>query len=393
MGRKRIIDLDELLFDTQLFAALGWKGVLFYVRLWTLAEDWGGLEPRYDDLALKCGHLAVTPEEAQYYTHQLILLGKIIPYNVNGGREILWLKNLLKHQRLNNSACPKLPPPPWLSFSIKTGWNKRKVLAEVEISWDQIPMELPEKYKIRPTPPLSLTHVMDVGTVVTDAADRRFQKIALSVDGKPVNLFMEPGWEIFVTDIQILSHIKEKKRREKIRKEIKLVLFLTEKYLSIAPQSTTASPQKSEKSATSKIDCHGQNETVPDNQKIVMDNLKSSQQLLDLWNEISPIPGLRPVEMTEERRRKMLSRLKWKADRGFWRTVFEKVRDNPFLRGETKGWKATLDWLIKNNTNPMKVYEGQYDDQKPRPPGGRPPGRSAGSGKKYAGIETTYESG
>ena len=42
MGRKRVIDTDELLFDEELFEAVGKDGLWLYVRLWSLAEDWGG---------------------------------------------------------------------------------------------------------------------------------------------------------------------------------------------------------------------------------------------------------------------------------------------------------------------------------------------------------------
>jgi hypothetical protein len=43
MGRKRVIDTDELLFDEELFETVGKDGLWLYVRLWSLAEDWGDM--------------------------------------------------------------------------------------------------------------------------------------------------------------------------------------------------------------------------------------------------------------------------------------------------------------------------------------------------------------
>ncbi len=45
-------------------------------------------------------------------------------------------------------------------------------------------------------------------------------------------------------------------------------------------------------------------------------------------------------------------------------TVFEKMQASSFLRGENaRKWKASFDWLISNDRNWAKVYEGQYDNR------------------------------
>ena len=63
MGRKRVIDTDELLFDEELYEAIGQEGLWLYVRLWALAEDWGGYEPKYGSIALKTGVLRMTADQ------------------------------------------------------------------------------------------------------------------------------------------------------------------------------------------------------------------------------------------------------------------------------------------------------------------------------------------
>lgn len=113
MGRKRVIDTDELLFDEELFEAVGKDGLWLYVRLWSLAEDWGGYEPRYGSIALKTGILRLSSETVQEIIEELIILGKIVPYEANG-KTFHWIKNFLKHQRLNNPTPHSLPLPPWV---------------------------------------------------------------------------------------------------------------------------------------------------------------------------------------------------------------------------------------------------------------------------------------
>jgi len=102
--------------------------------------------------------------------------------------------------------------------------------------------------------------------------------------------------------------------------------------------------------------------------KVRRERKVTARQIVDLWNEIAPIPGMEPVELFEERKRKIDARITFRDDLDYWRKIFLKVKGNPFLRGETGTWRATLDWIMKNNTNGKKIYEGHYErgDQKPR---------------------------
>lgn len=46
-------------------------------------------------------------------------------------------------------------------------------------------------------------------------------------------------------------------------------------------------------------------------------------------------------------------------------TVFKKVSESPFLKGENgRGWKASFDWVFENGENWLKIYEGNYDERK-----------------------------
>ncbi len=147
MGRKRVIDTDELLFDDELFNEIGERGLWVYVRLWSLAEDWGGYDPKYGSIALKMGVLRMTAEEVESTIVKLINLGKIIPYEV-AGLHNHWIRNLLRHQPLNNPAPPTLPLPPWITCKIKEYASKKKY-ASYRIDTDILASHtssLPESY-------------------------------------------------------------------------------------------------------------------------------------------------------------------------------------------------------------------------------------------------------
>ena len=46
-----------------------------------------------------------------------------------------------------------------------------------------------------------------------------------------------------------------------------------------------------------------------------------------------------------------------------------------------KGWRADFDWLVKNDTNAVRVLEGRYDATRTGDPGG------AGRGRKSRDLE------
>lgn len=89
------------------------------------------------------------------------------------------------------------------------------------------------------------------------------------------------------------------------------------------------------------------------------------EQVAALYREMCPeLPGVR--DMTDARRRAIHARCE-AAPEGqiwaMWRELFGHVRRSSFLRGNnSRGWRATLDWLI-NPTNFDKVMAGTYDDR------------------------------
>jgi hypothetical protein len=115
----------------------------------------------------------------------------------------------------------------------------------------------------------------------------------------------------------------------------------------------------------------------------------SPRGLIDLYNEIWPNPLMkRPAQATQNRLDKAKVRLAFNATREYWKDVFEKVKVNPFLNGSGKPWNggrgAYIDWLLDDDHNHVKVWEGKYDGNQEDPPGG-PQGRHGGHRDKGAG--------
>jgi uncharacterized phage protein (TIGR02220 family) len=118
---------------------LGPMGLHYYIRLWGVAEDWGGYKPNYEDLSLQMGALKILPKKCEEFDRKLIESGHIIRYQING-QPIHWLKNLMDHQPLNNPTPPKLPLPEWMDVEIHE-YKSGKKYAKYRIIRDKLPDE------------------------------------------------------------------------------------------------------------------------------------------------------------------------------------------------------------------------------------------------------------
>ena len=142
MGKKRIIDSDSLFFKTKLHNLIGDRGYLLYIRVWALAEDWGGYEADYGAIALQTGVLRCTEDEVQGILEKLVKDKKVIPYSVSK-RTYHWIINFLEHQTLNNPSPSKIPLPPWIIQEIKQykkSKSKRK-FARFTVDESKIPTD------------------------------------------------------------------------------------------------------------------------------------------------------------------------------------------------------------------------------------------------------------
>lgn len=94
----------------------------------------------------------------------------------------------------------------------------------------------------------------------------------------------------------------------------------------------------------------------------------TAMELAEAWNEhCAQKYGLAKVgvPLTAKRLDKAKQRCREHPDDSWWGTVFVMIGQSNFLRGVNgsaahSGWKVTFDFLISNDTNAVKIYEGQY---------------------------------
>lgn len=84
--------------------------------------------------------------------------------------------------------------------------------------------------------------------------------------------------------------------------------------------------------------------------------------LFDAWNRLTTAPLPKAEKLTKGRARHIRSRLTEQPIE-FWIAAIQRVERTPFCRGvNDRKWRASLDWLIANEDNVVKLNEGRYDN-------------------------------
>ena len=128
------------------------------------------------------------------------------------------------------------------------------------------------------------------------------------------------------------------------------------------PETTAKITQISERNG-----CHptlGPEKKEPDTQSVV-----TPEDLVEAWNEICVPLGMASVrELSNSRRVKALARVREHPQQSWWNLVFGRIGSSAFLQGRSrprngseKPFWMRFDWLIDNDTNALKIYEGLYD--------------------------------
>lgn len=89
---------------------------------------------------------------------------------------------------------------------------------------------------------------------------------------------------------------------------------------------------------------------------------ESASAFLEHWNSHSNLPPIRTF--TKERICHLQARLQEEQFATNWKAIIATISACPFLTGQNdRGWRATVDWILVNETNYVKVLEGKYDDR------------------------------
>jgi hypothetical protein len=109
---------------------------------------------------------------------------------------------------------------------------------------------------------------------------------------------------------------------------------------------------------------------VPQNKK---DEIPEKiQEIFNLWNKYAVNGITKAQSLTESRKDKIRTRLKENSDIRYWKEVFSKLQKIPFYCGDNnRGWVVTLDYVIRNDTNHVKIAERSLIDTS-QPPSEEP---------------------
>ena len=85
--------------------------------------------------------------------------------------------------------------------------------------------------------------------------------------------------------------------------------------------------------------------------------------LFNLYKKIC-IHFPQPTKLTDERVKKTKLRLKAYPNVEFWETALKNAEKSNFCR---KSRFVNFDWIIKNNSNPLKLFEQNYNNEQEQP--------------------------
>jgi len=88
----------------------------------------------------------------------------------------------------------------------------------------------------------------------------------------------------------------------------------------------------------------------------------SVKEFVESWNQ--EFSGQLPAvqwPLSASRQRKAALRINEHKNLEFWNQVFSNIDASAFLLGKNNGaWRCTFDFLVANDTNCIKIYEGAY---------------------------------
>ena len=84
------------------------------------------------------------------------------------------------------------------------------------------------------------------------------------------------------------------------------------------------------------------------------------EDLFELYKSIC-IDFPTPRFLNDKRKQKATKRLKEYPEKSYWETVFQKAEKSKFCRENSF---FCFDWVLENDNNSLKVFEGNYDDNR-----------------------------
>ena len=87
------------------------------------------------------------------------------------------------------------------------------------------------------------------------------------------------------------------------------------------------------------------------------------EKFTETWNSLAPdLPGCKIRKLTDNRKKKILLRIEECGGKQEFFDLIHKMWNIDFFHGNNnRGWTGSLDWLIKNEDNIVKLAEDKYD--------------------------------
>ena len=99
----------------------------------------------------------------------------------------------------------------------------------------------------------------------------------------------------------------------------------------------------------------------------IKETIPYEQFKIEWNNRCKDLPKI--LSITKQRKEHIKTRWKEYKEIEPFINAFDKIQASSFCKGESSNnWKASFDWLMKNDTNMAKVLEGNYDDIKSKEP-------------------------
>lgn len=128
------------------------------------------------------------------------------------------------------------------------------------------------------------------------------------------------------------------------------MVALPEEYGS--PTVVVSSKEKKEKKEKKEVKNSGNNNSI----------LIDYNFFINLWNKRIAIPPKRQIRLTPVRKNKIQARIKNPEFQEQYPLILKNIQESDFLAGRKDWTGATIDWLLKNDDNWIKVLEGNYDN-------------------------------
>jgi len=126
------------------------------------------------------------------------------------------------------------------------------------------------------------------------------------------------------------------------------------------------SDNKSDNKKTTDEQQMNTNKNIKNDKKIKKEDGKESvphSEVLETFNRIC-VSFAKVQKMTDSRKDKLRTRWPEFKTMETFEDICQKMESSSFLKGNNpRKWKATLDWLLDNDNNWVKVVEGQYIDK------------------------------